>query len=204
MIFGNSQAVQWLGLDTFTAKTRGWIPDQELRSHRPHSRKKKKSKKEKRIISCMKYSKSFTVMHSILIISPSLQLFNNHCFVSISFLKIVFWPQGVQDGDTGTHTHTFHSSGSWFALPSACNALPSLRNSVQMSHPQLQAELLLSRHQSQPPCQLPAVNLVFFSLPGFKDGAWIPVTCGCSESHLTPGSPRPLRAGRWPWLAPVF
>lgn len=109
-----------------------------------------------------------------------------------------------EPGDTGTHTHTFHSSGSWFALPFACNALPSLGNSVQMSHPQLQAELLLLQHQSQPPCQLPAVNLVFFSLPGFKDGAWILVTCGCSESHLTPGSPRPLRAGRWPWLAPVF
>ena len=62
-----------------------------------------KGLKEKRIISCMKYSKSFTVMHSILIISPSLQLFNNHCFVSISFLKIVFWPQGFQDGAGDCH-----------------------------------------------------------------------------------------------------
>ena len=77
MIFGNSLAVQWLGLHTFTAETRGWIPGQELRSHRPHGRKKSQ-KKKKNIISCMKYSKSFTFTHSILIISPSLQLFNNH------------------------------------------------------------------------------------------------------------------------------
>ena len=39
---GNSLAVQWLGLHTFTAEGLGSIPGQELRSHRPCGMAEKK------------------------------------------------------------------------------------------------------------------------------------------------------------------